>query len=152
MKFMTVIAVLFAVSSAFASEYVTKKLSWSPMSHSGWTTTYYNCSWAEDAVESHLKDLGAQNVNVSCSGGIEMGWNTPVFITAKYDVAVPAANDVAREVRLSSRAGNGDSCSFNVEFLDRAIPSFPGVKILSKRSSCMGGRTDSWSYNLSITE
>lgn len=152
MKFMTMIALLFAMSSAFASEYVSRKLSWSPMTHSGWTTTYYNCSWAEDAVEDHLTSLGAENVRVSCSGGIEMGWNTPVFITAKFDVVVPGANGSTREVRLANRAGNNDSCSFNVEFLDRAIPLFPGVKVLSKRSSCMGGRTDNWSYVLTVTE
>ncbi len=151
MKFMTVIALLFAVSSAFASEYVSRKLSWSPMTNSGWTTSYYNCSWAEDQVEEHLTTLGAMNVNVSCSGGIEMGWNTPVFISAKFDVVVPSANGASRELKLSNRHGS-DSCSFNVEFLDRAIALFPGVKVLSKRSSCMGGRTDNWSYVLTVTE
>jgi hypothetical protein len=28
---------------------------------------------------------------------------------------------------------------------------FPGVTVNSKRSSCMGSRTDSWSYDLTVT-
>lgn len=148
MKFMTVIAALFAVSSAFASEYVSRKLSFSPRMYNGGTVTYYNCDSVEDTVEARLESLGAQNVRVSCSGGIEMGQNMPAHVRATFDVAVPAANDASREVSLSGR----DSCSLNVELLDAAIPLFPGVKVLSKRSSCMGGRLDSWKYNLSVTE
>ena len=148
MKFMTVIAALFIVSSAFASEYVARKLNWSPRSHNGGTISYYNCDFVEATVESHLADLGAQNVRVSCSGGIEMGWTTPAHVRASFEVAVPSANGTSREVVLSGR----ESCSLNVEFLDKALPLFPGVKVVSKRSSCMGGRTDSFKYVLSVTE
>ncbi len=151
MKFMTMIALLFAVSSAFASEYVTRKLSWSPMTNSGWTTTYYSCSWAEGQVETHLENLGAQNISVICSGGIEMGWTSPVFINAKFDVLVPSTNDRTRTARLSSNTFD-TSCSFDVEFLDRAIKLFPAVKVVAKRASCMGSRTDNWHYVLTISE
>lgn len=148
MKFMTVIAALFAVSSAFASEYVSRKLSFSPRMYNGGTVTYYNCDSVENTVESHLESLGAQNVRVSCTGGIEMGWNTPAHVSASFDVLVPEIDAPSRGASLSGR----DSCSLNVEFLDAAIPLFPGVKVLSKRSSCSGGRLDSWKYTLSVTE
>lgn len=148
MKTMTFIAALFAVSSAFASEYVTKKLSWGPRTHHGGSVTYYNCDSVENTVESHLEDLGAQNISVNCSGGIEMGWSTPAHVTAKFDVAVPAANGTTREITLKGH----ESCNLNTEFLDTVIPMFPGVKVLAKRASCFGGRTDRWSYTLSITE
>jgi hypothetical protein len=147
MKFITVIA-LFAVSSAFASEYVSRKMNWSPRMYNGGTTTYYNCQSVESTVESHLKAMGAQSVRVSCSGGIEMGWNTPAMVSASFDVVVPGANDAAKQIVLK---GN-DSCSLNTEFLDLAIPMFPGVKIVSKRSSCMGSNFDRWTYTLSVTE
>ena len=148
MKFITVIAALFAVSSAFATEYVSRKMNFTPNMYTGRTVSYYNCSSLEDTIESHLKALGAQNIRVSCSGGIEMGWNTPAHVRANFEVAVPAANDASRQLSLSGR----DSCSMNVQFLDAAIPLFPGVKVLSKHSSCMGGRFDSWKYSLSVTE
>ena len=148
MKFMTVIAALFIVSSAFASEYVSRKLNWSPRTHNGGTVSYYNCDSVEATVESHLADLGAQNVRVSCSGGIEMGWTTPAHVRATFEVAVPGANGTSRQVVIAGR----ESCSLNVEFLDAALPLFPGVKVASKRSSCMGGRTDSFKYVLSVTE
>ena len=145
MKFITLIA-LFVSTAAFATEYVSKKLSWSPMTHSGWTETYYNCDWAEGQVESHLQSLGAQNISVSCSGGIQWNWTSPIFVNAKFDV--PTNGSVSRDVTLS---GN-DACNFNTDFLDRVIPMFPGVAVRSRRSSCMGGRFDSWSYALTVSE
>ncbi len=145
---MTVIAALFIVSSAFASEYVSRKMSFSPRTNNGETTTYYNCDSVESIVESHLEDLGAQNVRVSCSGGIQMGWTSPAFVRANFEVALPGVNGTSRQVVLTGR----DSCSLNVEFLDAALKLFPGVKVVSKRSSCMGGRLDSWKYTLSVTE
>ncbi len=148
MKFMTVIAVLFAVSSAFASEYVSRKMNWSPRTHNGGTVTYYNCQSVESTVESHLEAMGAQNVSVRCTGGLEMGWSMPAHVTATFDVAVPGENGTTRELTLRG----SESCHLNTEFFDAAIPMFPGVKVLSKRASCSGGRLDRWSYSLSITE
>lgn len=146
MKLITVIALMVFATSSFATEYVSKKMGWSPMTSSGWNQTFYNCDWAEDQVESHLQSLGAQNVHVSCSGGIETGWTGPISISARFDV--PVNGTVAKDVVLSGR----ESCSFNTQFLDRAIPMFPGVTLNSRRSSCMGGRLDSWKYELTVTE
>lgn len=148
MKFMTVIAALFAVTSVFATESVSRKMNWGPRTHNGGTVTYYNCRSVEDTVEAHLEAMGAQNISVRCSGGIEMGWTMPASVTATFDAIIPEANGVMREVVLKG----SDSCNLNTEFLDAAIPMFPGVKVLSKRTSCSGGRLDRWSYKLSITE
>ncbi len=146
MKFISMIVLVFAATSAFATEYASKKLSWSPMTHSGWNRTYYNCDWAEGQVESHLKTLGAQNISVSCSGGIDWNWTSPIFVRAKFDV--PTNGTVSRGVTLSG----SESCSFNTEFLDTVIPMFPGVAVRSRRSVCSGGRLDSWSYALTVSE
>lgn len=146
MKFVTIIALAFAATTAFATEYASKKLSWSPMTHSGWNQTYYNCSFAQDQVEAHLETLGAQNIRVTCSGGIEWNWTSPVFITAKFDV--PVNGTVTRGAKLAGR----ESCAFNTEFLDRVIPMFPGVAVRARRSSCSGGRLDSWSYDVTVSE
>lgn len=148
MKMMTIVAALFAVSSAFATEYVSRKLSFSPRTHNGGTISYYNCDSVEDTVASHLEDLGAQNVRVSCSGGIEMGWMTPVFVRASFDAAVSASNGVTRTVVLQG----SESCHLNTEFLDAAIKLFPTATLESKRASCNGGRLDRWKYVISITE
>lgn len=147
MKFMIMAIALFAVSSAFATEFVSRKMSWSPRTHHGGTVTYYNCDSVESTVESHLKALGAQNVRVSCSGGIEMGWTMPAHVSAKFDAPVPAENEIVHEETLKGH----ESCYLNTEFLDAAIPMFPGVKVLSKRASCSGSRLDRWSYSLTVT-
>lgn len=148
MKMMTIVAALFAVSSAFASEYVSRKLSFSPRTHHGGTITYYNCDAVEAMAESHLQALGASNVRVSCSGGIEMGWMTPVFVRASFDAVVPGENYGTVQITLK---GN-ESCHLNTEFLDAAIKLFPGVKVDSKRASCSGSRLDRWSYVLTIAQ
>lgn len=145
MKFMTIIALVFAATSAMATEYMSKKLSWSPLMRSGWNQTFYNCDWAENQVESHLESLGAVNVSVSCSGGIEWNWTSPIFVRAKFDVPVNGA--VTESRTLAGR----EACSFNTELLDKVIPMFPGVTLNSRRSSCMGGRTDMWKYELTVT-
>ena len=148
MKFIAMIVIALSASGAFASEYVSRKMSFSPMTNSGWNRTYYSCDWAENQAERHLKAMGAQNVRVTCTGGIDYNWVSPIFVRARFDAPVPAENDVTREVVLK---GN-DGCSFSKEFIGRAVKLFPGVKVKSHRGSCMGGRMDSWRYVLSVTE
>lgn len=144
MRFLTVIALAFSVT-AFAGEFATKRISFSPSTYSGsGTTTYYNCDSVEDMAESHLEDLGAINVSVRCSGGLEMG-GTPAHLSGSFDVPV-----TAEEVAVVRVLKGFNSCRLNSEFLDTVLPMFPLVTINSRRANCFGGRMDSWKYSLSI--
>lgn len=143
-----IISALLISTSAFAGEWVTKKVSFSPRTYTGGTTHYYSCSAVENTVESHLEALGATNVKVRCSGGIDRGWSTPAFVSGSYDVKVPETNDMARVVTLKGY----ESCDLNSEFLDYVVREIPGATVLKRRASCFGGRMDRWSYDIQIME
>ncbi len=151
MRLMTV-ALLFVSLSASAGEYVSRSFSMS-LGGSGWNTTYYNCDALEDLVEGHLEKLGASNIHVSCFGGLEQWgnrWNpSPASVTARFDAPVRSGTS-SQTLTLKSRMG--DSCDAHVATLDRALPLFPGVKVLSRTAQCSGGRTDRWAYSVSIPE
>ncbi len=147
----TLIVLALTVSfSAFAGEYVKQKVSFSPNTYTGsGTQTYYNCDSVEDMAISHLESLGATNVRVICSGGI--GWGnpfpTPAFLSGSFDAPVPTAGGPAQAVELKG----SESCNLNTEFLDYVIPKFSGVKVVSRKASCHGGRFDRWAYMLDVT-
>lgn len=148
MRLLTVLALAFSVT-AFAGEFESKRISFSPSTHTGGgTVSYYNCDSVEDMAESHLEDLGAMNVNVRCTGGISNGWNSPAHLSGTFDAPVVVASD---KVEILVLRGN-DSCSLNSEFLDMVLPMFSGVTIMSRRASCWGGRMDSWKYTLSVAK
>ncbi len=143
-----IISALLISTSAFAGEWVTKKVSFSPRTYTGGSAHYYNCRSVESTVESHLEALGATNVSIRCSGGIERGWSTPAHVSGSYDVKMPETNDMARVVTLKGF----DSCNLNSEFLDYVVKEIPGATVLKRRASCFGGRTDRWSYDIQIME
>ncbi len=146
MRLLTVLALVFS-ATAFAGEYASKRISFSPSTYSGGTTHYYNCDSLEDQAESHLKDLGAINVRIQCHGGLESGtpFPTPAHLSGSFDVPVPTPeDDGVSAVVLKGR----ESCSFNTEFLDYVLPLFTGAKVASRKASCWGGRGDRWSYEI----
>lgn len=136
--------------SAFAGEYAKKKISFSPSMHTGpGTQTYYNCDSVESTVEGHLEAMGAANISVRCSGGIGHGnpFPTPAYVSGSFDAPVSTAGGQTIPVTLKG----SDSCSLNTEFLDYVLPMFSGVKVVSRRANCSGGRFDRWSYLLDVT-
>lgn len=144
MRFLTVLALVFSVSAS-AGEWATRKLSFSPSTYSAGNTTWYNCDSVERTLEKHLKDLGASNVRLTCSGGIGYGrFPSPAVVSGKFDVPVSAES--VETITLQGR----ESCKLNTEFLDYVLPMFPSVTVLSRKASCWGGRADSWKYTLQI--
>ncbi len=123
-------------------------------SYSGWGTweqTYYTCSAAEDILEGHLEKLGARGVRVSCSGGLENWgnqWRTmPLSLRATYSVAPTTGG--TRSVRFASRGGRSTGCDFNTRLLNKLIPRFPEVQVVSKRDRCNGSNAR-WEYVLAV--
>jgi hypothetical protein len=125
-------------------------------SYSGWGTfeqTYYTCSAAEDILEDHLETLGAKNVRVSCSGGLENWgnqWRTfPLNLRATYINTSTGAT--TRNVRITSSSGRSNGCDFNTKLLNKLIPKLGNVQVTSKRDRCIG-ESSRWEYNLVVTE
>lgn len=147
-----IIGLILVSSSAFAGEYVSQKFSVSVGGMGGWNTTYYNCDSLEDRVESNLEKLGAVNVRVRCSGGLDT-WGhmppMPAYVTASFDAPV-AGTTTTRALTIKSRMG--DSCEADVATFDAALPLFPAITVLSRKASCSFGNNGRWSYDLSIAE
>lgn len=61
---------------------------------------YYNCQSVEDFTESFLTKLGATNINVHCTGGID--WGIPSLypsVTVSFDsIRVPSATVTGAQV------------------------------------------------------
>ena len=147
MRSLALVALLVSASS-FASEYVSKKVSYTVFGRSGWSTTYYSCYSAQDLVEGHIETLGGINARVRCSGGIENWGATPIRISATFDAPLPNGGAV-EEKTLKARSFD-ENCELHTTTLKNLLPAFPGVKVVSKRDSCMDNRTR-WYYNIEVT-
>lgn len=147
MKLIALLAVVMT-SSAFAGEYVSRKLNFSPRTHTGGNQYYYNCDFVEDRTETLLEQLGASNVRSRCTGGLNSGMGMPAFARITFDAPVASENGVTETVVIKG----WESCELNSEFLNKAIPLLPAVKLVSKRANCNGGRTARWTYTVEITK
>lgn len=150
MRFIAVLA-LVASASAFANEYVSKTVSFSVGGRGGLNYSYYNCDSVEDTVESHLEKLGATNISVRCSGGLQYPSPMPpmpAFVKASFDAPVPNGG-VVENVTLKARFDQ--NCEVNTTALNAILPQMPSVTVLAKRDSCFDNRTR-WFYDLSIVQ
>jgi hypothetical protein len=59
-------------------------------------TVYYNCSSVEPEIEAVLEHMGATNISVRCTGGLDTfnpALSFPAFITMTYESLHPASDD-----------------------------------------------------------
>lgn len=142
-------------SSVFASEYQATKLKFSFYGDNFGNRIYMRCESAKKIVESRLADLGAQNVEVKCAGGLE-NWGTstvliPVNLSASFDVPAVQENPTVRNVEITAGRVAHQDCHFNTQFMKKALPLFPTVKVLKKRASCSTNESR-WSYSVEVAE
>lgn len=141
-----ILASLLVSASAFASEVVSQKVSFNVGGRVLGNETYYTCNSVKYAVKKHLATLGAENVRVTCSGGLDhlSRWSAwPALVRASFDAPVTTGGNVEA---LSLK---GKSCLLNVTILENIIPALPAVSVVSKKSNC-SRFSDRWAYDLSI--
>lgn len=149
---MLISALVFVTATAFAGEFVTQKFSMT-IGGLGQNTSYYNCDSLEDMAEGHLENLGASSISVRCSGGLE-DWGgrwqaSPAFVRGSFDA--PMATGTSTTTRTLKSRGSDQNCEANVAILDKVLPLFPAITVVSKKASCWNGRGQ-WSYQLSVAE
>jgi hypothetical protein len=138
--------------NAFAVEFTTTTFRHTDTGMDGFSRNYYSCDFAEAALESHLESLGASNISVSCSGGIEQNWGFwPVNLTASFDIPAATSENHTRSQnsRLSSSRFGNSSCYFNTKLLNKLLPLFTNVKVNAKRATCMDSDSR-WSYDVTV--
>jgi hypothetical protein len=151
MRFIALL-VLVATTSAFANT-VARDVRFNHSGRTIWGEVFYNCNAVEDIFEGHLRKLGASNIRVRCTGGIESWGGTmrgfPISVRATFNAPVPVSNN-ARIVTLKSRAGD-NSCELHTGILNKVLPLFPAITVNSRRSRCSDNRSR-WNYNLQILD
>lgn len=149
----TTIAISLFSFSAFSAEYVAKKFSYSDSGRDGMAQNYYSCDFAETALRTHLTTLGAIDVKVHCSGGIDFGRYMPINLDSTFKVTALTDPSSAKieNVIIKSSASRDTPCFFNTKLLNQLVKSFPNVYVDSKNASCFDNRS-SWKYVLRIAQ
>lgn len=139
---------VFAVALSFSAVAADQKVSFSYSGIESWGRSYYSCDYAEAQAEKHLEVLGATNVDVRCTGGIEFGQMWPINLTATFDLPVLSGREIAEVVTIKGRRPN-PACGLNTKMIKAFLPKFSNVTVVSKRDACFS--PDSvYSYELSI--
>lgn len=146
MKKIITLVVLALSVSAYARE--TVSFGYSGME--GWGQSYYSCDYVEAQTEKVLEMFGATEVDVRCSGGIEMGQMWPVSVSASFEAPVLVGTEVAQVVKYKGDSWN-PACGLNVKIVKSLLPKFSNVTVLKKSDSCAFQRSN-YSYEFSIVK
>lgn len=144
------LAFLLLSFSAFSAEYVAKSFHYSDSGRDGMTQNYYACDYAADTLRGHLETLGAIDINVRCSGGIDYGRYMPVNLSSTFKVTAFMDPSTAKMEHSTIKSRGSDApCFFNTKLLKELVKYFPNVYVDSKKASCFDNRS-SWNYVLRI--
>ena len=143
MKMMILLASLLVSASSFAAQ-----VSFTYFGNEGGNQHFYACSYAEDQTFAHLETLGATNIDVRCSGGIQSSWSIqPVSIRATYNLPVVTGSGV--EAVVIKGDSFNPACGLNVRIVKEILKTFTNVTVVKKSDSC-GFSQSNYFYNLNI--
>ena len=115
-------------------------------------TVYYNCDSAEDQVEDMLVKMGASNVHVTCTGGLDTfnpGMSFPAHISVSFETMRAAANssDATSSDWKTVSIRSFDNCFMMSQVYENVKDSFEMKDVKAPRSCA---RADS-SFRLEFT-
>jgi hypothetical protein len=131
------ILTLFVASFAQAAE----SLNFTYFGNEGRNRIYLSCDYAERATEDILVQMGAENIDVRCNGGLDFGYYTPVSINAKFDFATTGT--VAIESDFNT------NCYFDTALVNRMVRKFDNISKVSANSFCFSS-DDNYSFELDV--
>ncbi len=119
----------------------------------GFSRHYYSCDFAEAALEGHLEALGATQIDVSCSGGIESWGVFPVTLQARFDLpnATRENHTRATALRLKASSRFNEACFFHTKLLNKLLKVTSNVEVNSRSAHCVDNRSR-WSYSVTVFE
>jgi hypothetical protein len=146
MKSLVFLLALTTTASVFAQ---THKVSFTHFGNRGGNQSYYACSFVESQAYKYLELLGATDVRVRCSGGIQSGgWHPqPVSVTATFQL--PALTGVEESLEIRGDHWN-PACGLNTQMLREFIKVMPHVEVVRKSDSC-AFHNSNFFYQLNIT-
>lgn len=113
---------------------------------------YYNCRSVEDFTETMLTKLGATNISVSCTGGID--WGMPTLypsVTVSFDsIRLPSATATGAQVAATwtdVKIHDFDNCHLANQVL-KGVQDHFDIQGLKTSGMCSDSN-DSYSFQLS---
>jgi len=138
MKCFTLLSLIFFSSIAFTSE----NLQFTYFGNEGRNRIYLSCYYAQNATIELLEKIEAQEIEVSCFGGLDFGFYTPVSIQAEYLLPEKSA-------MMTIESDFNSNCYFDTRLISELAIQSDKIEILKGRSHCF--RSDSfYSFNLQI--
>lgn len=137
MKTLTLLVTLMAGAFAQATETV----NFTYFGNEGRNRIHLSCHYAENAVDQILGQIGATDVDVRCTGGIDYGFYTPVSITAKFNLPTTATVKVESDFNTN--------CFFDTKFVDALVRSNDNITKVNGRSHCFDSDSR-YNYTLEI--
>ncbi|MEC9284165.1 MAG: hypothetical protein VX642_15725 [Bdellovibrionota bacterium] len=100
MRILTFIIALVSLN-VYAAEYERKEANFTIRDRVGFDIVYYNCDSAEYTVESILEEMGAKDIRVRCTGGLDPigSIHLPARINAEFE-AINAELDGKISVKI----------------------------------------------------
>jgi hypothetical protein len=135
------------VACSFAS--FAETVSFTHFGNGGGRQSYYACDYAQSQTEAFLTVVGAKNIDVSCSGGIQ-SWGSaqPVSIRASFDL--PAVTTQVVEAVEVEGDSFSPACGLNVQIINTIVKKLPNVQVVKKSDSC-AFVSSNYYYLLNIT-
>ena len=121
---MKYVSFLFAIAlAAGVANAAEKSLSFNYSNHNA----YYACSFAEAQMTKTLTAVGATDISVSCTGGIEHNQFWPVSVDATFSHELQGGKSVVLKGR--------ESCEFNVKMI-QAVASAVDAEVVKAQDTC----------------
>lgn len=136
--------------AAFASDAApTSNFNYTFFGHSSGRYTMVACSYAESVAEEIMLKLGATNLEIYCSGGIQPWGISLLNLRVQYTAPILTGETKTESVVLESDTWNS-SCDFDTGLTRALLRDFPNVKATRSSDYCF--QTDSrYEYQLDVT-
>lgn len=142
MRILTFIIALVSLN-VYAAEYERKDANFTIRDRVGFDIVYYNCDSVEQTVESILGEMGAKDIRVRCTGGLDrMGFNhLPARVNAEFE-AINAELDGKISVNIDEvKFRNHRNCHLYNSIVNAVQDQFEIAHIEMRRCHRIGGAT-----------
>jgi hypothetical protein len=125
--------ILFALGLLFSIESFAAKVSFTYFGNEAGRQSYYACSYVEDQAQIYLEQFGAQNISLSCSGGITPWSVMPVSLTAEFDLPV-----LTGKIEYLDISGDtwSPACGMNTRMIREFLKVMKNVEVLKRNDAC----------------
>ncbi len=137
-------------TAAFASEAAPgSTFNYTFFGNSSGRYTMVACSYAEYVAADFMEKLGATEVSIQCTGGIEPWGIRPLTIRATY-TAPDLSEGGQTETVLIESDGRDANCSFDTGLMRALLRDFPNAKKVRASDACFN-HDSHYSYELEVT-